>query len=294
MEITTAYGNSGFAVLRLGLGGGQIGEPAVDDHKAGSLLNRALDLGITLIDTARGYGVSEERIGRHLAGRRKEFILSTKVGYGISGFTDWTGDIIPAGVDAALRRMNTNYIDIVHLHSCEKEVLERGDVIEALDRCVRAGKVRVAAYSGENEAMEYAMTRPEFKGFQFSVNVFDQACVDTHLPLAARNGKGVIAKRPIANAPWRFSDRPAGHYCEEYWLRMRQMNLPDYGLPLSELAIRFAAYSPGVSTCIAGSADIGHIEENLRWVRSGPLPEEIVADIRNRFKSTQKNWAGQV
>jgi aryl-alcohol dehydrogenase-like predicted oxidoreductase len=72
----------------VGLGGGQIGEHDVDEEQAAAVLHGALDLGVTLIDTARGYGLSEERIGRHLAPRRDEFILSTKGGYNIDGHDD--------------------------------------------------------------------------------------------------------------------------------------------------------------------------------------------------------------
>jgi aryl-alcohol dehydrogenase-like predicted oxidoreductase len=138
-------------------------------------LNTTLDLGITLIDTARGYGLSEERIGRHLAQRRSEFVLSTKLGYGITGQTDWTGAAIEAGVDEALRRLATDRIDIVHLHSCELPTLLAGEVIDALERARDKGKLRTVAYSGENEALAWAIASKRFGGVECSVNLFDQA-----------------------------------------------------------------------------------------------------------------------
>lgn len=67
-----------------------LNDQPVSEAEAGYLLNEALDLGVNLIDTARGYGLSEELIGRHLAHRRHEFVLPTKVGYGIAGVPDWT------------------------------------------------------------------------------------------------------------------------------------------------------------------------------------------------------------
>ena len=84
-----AFGKQGLSVSALGLGAGHIGDPELDEARVGVLLNSALDMGITLIDTARSYGLSEERIGRHIARRRPQFILSTKVGYGMSGHKDW-------------------------------------------------------------------------------------------------------------------------------------------------------------------------------------------------------------
>ena len=131
---TRAYGNSGRQVSILGLGAGQVGDASLDEAQAGELLNAALDLGVSLIDTARGYGLSEERIGRHIAHRRHEYLLSTKVGYGIPGHEDWTAGVIEAGVDRALELLRTDHIDIVHLHSCELPTLQAGEVVEALLR----------------------------------------------------------------------------------------------------------------------------------------------------------------
>ena len=63
-----------------------VGSDALSEADAGRLLNAALDAGISLIDTARSYGLAEERIGRHLANRRDEYVLSTKVGYGVEPY----------------------------------------------------------------------------------------------------------------------------------------------------------------------------------------------------------------
>src|SRR5437762_4467927 len=116
-----ALGGTGVIVSALGLGAGPVGE--LSEMEAAALLGGALDLGVSLIDTARSYGASEERIGRHLAHRRGEFVLSTKCGYGIEGVPDWTGECIDRGVDEALRRLRTDRVDVMHLHSCPLDVL---------------------------------------------------------------------------------------------------------------------------------------------------------------------------
>lgn len=203
-----AYGSTGLKVSLLGLGAGQIGDGQVDEAHVGKLLNEVLDLGITLIDTARGYGLSEERIGRHVAHRRKEFVLSTKVGYGIDGVPDWTYDCIVAGVERALKLMKTDHLDIAHLHSCPQDTLERGEVIDALDRCVTDGKIRFAAYSGDNEPLQWAFASGRFRGLMCSVNVFDQRAMDRVVAPAGKRGVGLIAKRPIGNAPWLHANQP--------------------------------------------------------------------------------------
>ena len=87
---TRPFGTTGLSVPVLGLGTAQVGSPDVPEANAARLLNRALDEGLTLIDTAHCYGISEERIGRHLGRRRDEFVLSTKGGPKINGQRDWS------------------------------------------------------------------------------------------------------------------------------------------------------------------------------------------------------------
>ncbi len=293
-DMLRPFGDTDLVVSALGLGAGQIGNADLDEAEVGRLLNAGVDSGVTLIDTARGYGLSEERIGRHLSHRREEIVISTKVGYSIPGYEDWTGPIITAGVDAALERLQTDYIDIVHLHSCPVEVLARGEVVEALQRTVEAGKVRVAAYSGDNEPLRYAIESGRFRSIETSINVADQRVIDEGLAMARERGLGVIAKRPLANAPWRFPSRPVGHYSEVYWERLEEMQLDPGGLSWDELALRFAAYLPGISSCIVGTSSLDHLRRNVAIVEQGPLPEEVVRSIREAFKAHDEDWVGQV
>ena len=210
------FGKTGLNVSTIGFGAGLIGDTSISDKAVDSLLNTVLDCGINLIDTARGYGLSEERIGKFLKSRRKEFILSTKVGYDIHDYENWTYEIIIAGIENALRLLQTDYLDIVHLHSCELNILKSGNVIEALEKAKEQGKVRCLAYSGENEEVNFAVETNRFDNIQTSVNICDQRDIKTLISEAKQKGMGIIAKRPLANAPWRFKDCPTGHYAEEY------------------------------------------------------------------------------
>ena len=288
------YGNSGLQVSALGLGAGQIGDASLDEAEVGRLLHGAIDAGVNLFDSARGYGLSEERIGRHLKGRRAEIVLSTKVGYGIAGRADWTWDCIVDGVNEALQRLQTDHIDIVHLHSCPLATLQSDEVIRALEQVRAQGKIRVAAYSGENGELAWAVHSGRFGGVECSVNLFDQQSLHYALPHAAAHGIGVIAKRAVANTPWRFSSQPHGQYCETYWQRWQTMGLPDVGIDLQELALRFSAYAPGVSAAIVGTTRLEHLQHNVALVEQGPLPQEWLDDIRQRFQLHGQSWDGQV
>ncbi|MDL2344025.1 aldo/keto reductase [Deinococcus sp. MIMF12] len=288
------FGNTGLRVSVLGLGAGQVGAESLDDREAGRLLNRALDLGVTLIDTARGYGLSEERIGRHLAGRRDGFVLSTKGGYGVEGMDDWTPGAIRHGIERALRTMRTDRIDLFHLHSCPPDTLRRDDLLAELDRAREAGLIRVAAYSGENGALAWAAESGRFGSLETSVNVADQWSLHHVLPGAAARGLGVIAKRPIANAAWQFSRRPVGQYAEVYWERLQALNLDPGGLDWSEFALRFSAFAPGVSSAIVGTARVENLERNAATVERGPLPAGVLAQVEAAWAQQGGGWGGEV
>ena len=293
---TRPFGATGLVVTILGYGAGAAGDPSLDDAAAGRLLNGVLDLGVALFDTARSYGLSEERIGRHLARRRAEFLLSTKVGYGVPGFEDWTGPCVAAGVDRALRLTRGEVIDIAHLHSCPVETLRRGDVVEALLAARGDGKIRVAAYSGEGEALAWAVDSGAFGSVQCSVSVVDQASArDGVLTRAAARGMGVIAKRPLANAAWR-GDPPAADddAAREYRERWAALDPDLGGMDPEAAAIRFAAFEPGVSAAIVGSRSLEHLEAVARALAEGPPPADLAASWRDGFARRGAAWGGRI
>lgn len=287
------FGNNSFSVSLLGFGAGHIGGDTMSDTEAVHVLETALDCGITLFDTARGYGLSEQRIGKFLPGKRDKIILSTKVGYSIDGYTDWTYDIIKAGIEHALKLMNTDYLDIVHLHSCDKNVLQNNGVADALVAAKQEGKIRVAAYSGENEELDYAIKSDYFTSIQTSVNVFDQRGIDTFCADARKKNMGVIAKRPMGNFAWIYESQPFGDYAEEYWLRMKAMEL-DFGDRWSEVALRFAAFHGNADSIIIGTGSAAHLKDNIKLLEMGPLTDEEVALIKETFKRRDDNWVGQI
>ncbi len=290
----TAFGSTGIEVSRLGLGAGGLGDTGLSERDAEHLLLGAVDRGVTFVDAARSYGAAEERIGRHLAARRDEVVLSTKGGYGVDGVADWTGEAVRRGVDDALRRLRTDRIDVFHLHSCPTDVLARGDVVEALLQVRSAGKIRVAAYSGENEALAHAVESGAFGSIQCSVNVFDQRAIEGSVAAAARREMGVVAKRPLANCAWRHAERPVGQYAEEYWRRMQAMAFDPAPLEWGELALRFAAFAPGVCTVIVGTTRLEHLESNLRALERGPLDEAVRERLQQAFRARDDGWIGQI
>jgi aryl-alcohol dehydrogenase-like predicted oxidoreductase/uncharacterized protein (DUF952 family) len=290
---TRALGSTGVSVSVLGLGAGPLGADAIDDAAAVRLVHAALDLGVTLVDTAPSYGRSEHRLGLALRDRRDRVVLSTKLGYGVPGIADWTGPCISAGVDAALARLDTSWLDIAHLHSCPVDVLARGVVVDALAATVRAGKVRVAAYSGDGAALDWAIDSGVFGAVQCSINLADQRALDGAVARAAARGVGVIAKRTLANAAWRDAERPAAPDRAAYWTRLRAMALPPVGVDAPAYAVRFVVAQPGVSTALVGTTSLANLRAAVD-AAANPLDEAAIADARAAFRRSDHGWDGIV
>lgn len=285
-----AFGSTGLTVSAVGFGAMHF-DGLDDEAEVGRLLNGVLDLGVTLVDTARGYGRSEERIGRHLARRRGEFVLSTKFGYGVDGVPDWTYACIVQGVERALTLMRTEVIDIGHLHSCPLPVLQRGEVTQALADCVRAGKLRVAAYSGEDAELAHALADERFGAVQCSLSLVDRI---NGAQLPPPRGQGLLVKRALAALAWARPERP-DDFCEgQYWDRWRALALPEPDRPWAEVALRWAAHQPGVSSVLVGTKNLANLRSAIESVERGALPEALLGTLDAAWQREGRAWPGIV
>lgn len=284
------FGRSGLAVTPLGFGAMQIGDPGLEESAAAKLLNQVLDAGIGLIDTARSYGLSEQRIGRHLASRRDEFLLSTKLGYGVDGCEDWTYECIRLGVDRALTTLATDRIDVAHLHSCPAQVLRDNGVLDALAMAREQGKIRCAGYSGDNEALGVAMESGMVQSVQASISLFDQSNLRSRVALADDNGIAVLAKRTLGGAPWRGATDLAPPEAELHRRYQAMASLLPVAEEMADTALRFAAFAPGVTCVLVGGTSIDHIKSNAAAVERGPLADSILARIDEAWARCGTGW----
>lgn len=293
------FGKTDMEVSVLGFGGAEIGfNPQQTQEDVNQLLNSALDAGLNLIDTAAGYLKSEQMIGKAVGKRRKEFYLITKCG-ALDGFTrsDWSVKGILETIETSLRDLKTDYLDIAQLHSCDSEILRRGEVIEALQRAQEKGYTRFIGYSGDNEDAKTAIEMDVFDSLQTSVSIADQTPIDTNIKLAAEKNIGVIAKRPIANAVWRHDSKPSESYHHEYWDRIQKLKFDFLTKSLEEAtatALRFTLSIPGVSVAIVGTTKPQRWQENAQFVAEGNLSNEEFRAIRERWREVGgDDWVGQ-
>lgn len=291
------YGNTGMEVSVLGFGGAEIGGgTTVQD--VDKLLGGALDAGLNVIDTAECYGSSEELIGKTVSHRRGDYYLFTKCGHasGLDG-TDWDPILLEESIDRSLKRLQTDYVDVIHLHTCSEELLRKGDVIDVLRRAKEKGKTRFIGYSGDSKAALYAVQCGAFDSLETSVNLADQEAIGLTLPEAQKRGIGVVVKRPIANAAWQTEERPASDYVVPYWERLRKLGYDFLRADLQEAvgtALRFTLSIPGVSAAIVGTRNPSRWLENARLLERGLLPPEQYGEIRRIWKEVAgADWTGR-
>ncbi|MEE2737832.1 MAG: aldo/keto reductase [Planctomycetota bacterium] len=305
-----AFGKTGLEVSVLGFGGAPIGVLETEQQRVEEVLNLILDEGVNLIDTAANYRGSEEAIGKAVSARRSEFVLVTKCGQAFDDLSGeaWSSEVITGTIERSLRRLKTDYLDVVLLHTCDLDTLKQSEAVEALVRARDAGKVRFAGYSGDHDAAAYAASLEDIAVIQTSVNFCDQGNIDSVLPVARQQDVGVMAKRPIANAAWKELDQQPGmysSYAATYSERFALMGLTPDQLGFDgpsdqvwpEIALRFTLSQLTVHTAIIGTTNTSHVRSNLAAARKGALKAEVLDQLKQAFQEAERRvdqtWLGQ-
>lgn len=293
-------GKTGLKITPLGLGLAEISRQdrmGGDVSAASRVLHEALDNGINFLDTAACYGDTEALIGEVVSHRRDEYVLATKAGHAVGDAPSesWTTETIEHSIDRSLRLLQTDYVDIVQLHSCDVDVLERGDVIDAVVRAREAGKTRFVSFSGDNEAAKWAVRSGIFATLQTSYNVAEQHARTKGLfDMAQAAGMGVILKRPVANGAWWKNESPYP-YADEYFRRSQLMKAEgpfEHDLDDKVLLVTgFALAEPAVTTIITGTHNVDHLKSNIDLVSNHlPIPDDTVQELHERFEEVEDDW----
>jgi aryl-alcohol dehydrogenase-like predicted oxidoreductase len=299
------FGATDMNVAILGFGGAEIGFERTDQATVSKLLNAALDAGLNVVDTAECYIDSEVQIASAIGHRRKEYYLFTKCGHAVDGggrTPDWSKAGILKSVERSLKRLKTDAVDLLQLHTCSLDDLKKGEVIEAVEQAKKEGKTRYIGYSGDSKEARYAVECGRFDALQTSVSICDQECIELTLPLAKEKKVGVVAKRPIANAVWRYDKDPGGGHAV-YWKRLQELGY-DFAKGAARekqdadgaagIAMRFTAMQPGVDVLIVGTSKPERWAQNAELLRAGPLGKELAESIHARWKQVAKaDWIGQ-
>jgi aryl-alcohol dehydrogenase-like predicted oxidoreductase len=284
-------GDTGLKVSVIGLGTWQFGGEWGRDYgpaEAGAILGRARDVGINLIDTAECYGpdhLSESLIGQSLPGRREDWIIATKFGHRFIGHnqreTAWTAEQVTAQLDASLRALRTDYIDLYQFHSGVDADFFREELWMALQAQVRAGKIRHLGVSissqAENLAQVEAAPRFGIRAVQLVYNRLDDGPEARVLPACARLRLGALARVPLASGYLSGKYRP-GHVFAADDVRSSQdaaktaarigkaleigrSEVPE-GMDMARWALAWCLRRPEVTAVIPGAKDPAQVELN--------------------------------
>ncbi|MBW2270273.1 MAG: aldo/keto reductase [Deltaproteobacteria bacterium] len=300
-------GRTGFETTRLGFGAMELAGSAgaTADKAANRLLGSVLDSGINLIDTAPDYGLSEELIGKHLSHRRQEFFLASKCGCLVGrepAFKDgklehdFSAENIRAGVEQSLRRLKTDHLDLVQIHSSPSRALvEEQGTVEAMIELRKEGKVRFLGMSSVLPDLADHIEMGVFDVFQLPYSAL-QPEHEAMITRAAEAGAGTIVRGGVARgatAPdhddekdhdfWRGFVRDR----RDLWTRAGLDDLLE-GLPRMEFMLRFALGHPDLHTTIVGTAKSEHLASNVAAARKGPLPEALRSEARRRIAAAAR------
>lgn len=301
---TRPLGATGESVTILGFGAmelrGAPRAPELADEDAGRLLNAVLDGGINIIDTSIDYGRSEELIGRYLSARRDEFFLASKCGCPLVSPPppalppyphDYSPQNIRAGIEQSLRRLDTDYLDLVQIHiSPSREVLEANDTIATLNTLRDEGKVRFLGMSATLPNLADHIEMGVFDVFQIPYSVLQREHEEL-ISRAAAAGAGTFIRggaargAPAPDKDW--SKGPSGVAEGEAEHRWESSGIDELLGEMSriEFTLRFTLSHPGLSTTIVGTSRLDHLAANIAMAEKGPLPRDLYEQAKARFSS---------
>jgi aryl-alcohol dehydrogenase (NADP+) len=286
----------------------------VDEPTAAAMVEECLARGVNFIDTANVYnaGRSEEILGRVLKGRRDRVVLASKVGNKMGDGPAESGlshAAIAKGVEDSLRRLKTDHLDLYYFHQPDYAApLEES--LEAMDRLVRAGKVR---YLGASNYASWQVCRllwlakengwPAVKVVQPMYNLLARGIESEFLPMGRAFGLATVAYNPLAGglltgkhsaaaplAGTRFERMPA--YKDRYWHPANFDAVQDLsaaaraeGRSLVGLALGWLLHHTAADGVIIGASHPEQLRENLAALEAGPLSPDAVAACDHVWKS---------
>ena len=285
-------GKSGLEVTKLGLGlwaigGDQWGE--VEDRESLEMISAALDFGINFFDTADVYGGghSEEILGKAMQGRRDKFIVATKIGWqgfnGEKGMSAYdTVDKLVAGVETNLKRLDTDYIDVIQSHIDFREP-NMEVFIEGFQKLQSQGKVRAYGVSTSNfEYLQAFNAENRASNLQIDYSILNRTPEKEIFPYTIEHDLGVLVRGPLAMGILTGKFTPDTTFEEndfrQRWIenedeyqvflndleKVEKLKALTNGRTLAQLAIQFVMAHPAVTAAIPGAKRVSQLEKNVK------------------------------
>jgi aryl-alcohol dehydrogenase-like predicted oxidoreductase len=264
------------------------GGRSVTEEQAKAILNAVLDAGINFIDTSNDYGRSEEFIGKYISKRRDEYYLATKCGCTVVRRDDatddtphvWTRENLFRGLEESLKRMKTEYVDIMQLHNPPVEATEAGDLVEALKEMRQQGKARFIGISTTLPHLPTYLSWGAFDTFQIPYSALEREH-EEWITQSRQSDIGTIIRGGVARG-----EPGEGLGNADRWAKFEGAELDELREPgesRSAFMLRFTLSHPFIDTIIAGTLQPEHLAENVAAVQRGPLSPEVYAQAKRRL-----------
>jgi aryl-alcohol dehydrogenase-like predicted oxidoreductase len=302
-------GSTDLEVSQIGLGCSHLGRiSALQSTRAAiNLLHLAFDNGITLYDTADSYtqGRSETILGRAFKNRREKMVLASKAGYacsptaaivaklrrvakavfellqceskvigGAAKRQNFSPGYLTTAIEASLRRLSTDYLDVFQLHSPPREVIEQGDFLEPLERMKTKGAIRFYGISCLTIQDALLCLRfPEISMVQVKISILDCECAQELQSSLKGKRIGVLARQPFGSGDlWRNAAR-------------YDFLAKSGGRTLAQAALQFVLQQDYVSATLVGTTDSKHLVSNLAALENPPLSEDEISRVKTLTQS---------
>ncbi|MCM3729192.1 aldo/keto reductase [Neobacillus cucumis] len=295
-------GKTGIEVSVLSLGASSLGSVFrnIDEHEGIRTVHTALDLGVNLIDVAPYYGLTkaEAVLGKALKGiQRKNYILSTKAGrYGDDDF-DFSESTIKKSVEESLKRLGTDYIDILHLHDIEfgsmDQILEES--IPTLQILKKEGKIRFFGVSGLplkifKEVLTKSYVDSILSYCHYSLNntklidfLHEMKDVNIGVINASPLSMGLLSKRGAP--PWHPAGQEIKNVCEK-----AVSFCTENGIDIEKLAVQFSCSNNLIATTLVGTANPDNMIKNINWINE-PIDLEVLKTVQDMLSPIKdKIW----
>jgi L-galactose dehydrogenase len=292
-------GKTGLNVSVIGFGASPLGNVFNDCDESEGMrsVHCAIDLGINFFDVAPFYGITlaETRLGDALKGKRKDILLATKCGrYGLRDF-DFSYQRILDSADESLKRLQTDYVDLMQLHDIEFGSKEQvlNEAIPALQKIKSSGKARFVGITGlpvrylaaiaKEVEVDTVLSWAHYNLLQDEINA-------ELVPLCQNKDMGLMNAAPLVQRILSDASIPEWHNAPAE-LKAIQAPLLDcckkYGVALSDVAIRYAIDHPFIASTIIGMCDQHNVKKNID-VLEFSIPEGLLAEI-DRIVAPVKN-----
>jgi aryl-alcohol dehydrogenase-like predicted oxidoreductase len=272
-------------VSEIGLGSWQLANPAwgvSDSSEALQIVQKSLEAGCNFFDTAPGYGGgrSEELLGLGLRSVRSHAIICTKFGHTADNATDFRTQSIRPALQASMKRLQTDYLDIVLMHNPSRDLMDGriAPQYEELEKLKAEGLIRAYGVSLDSRReLELVLGTTRSEAAEVLFNALNQEALPA-FPDAQAHGMGLIVKVPL-DSGWLSGKYRAGHQFDGVRDRWSQGVIPD-GRSMAHAALQFVLAQPQVSTVIPGAKSVAQALENFAAADTG-LGVETVQAMRD-------------